>query len=111
MKTERQLVRQSMAGIVRENLLHIESQIARGVKVPYIHAEFANMGMVGNLWSFRKAITRARKKARAITESDPVKINAPEIEANTTKVSGIQGNDGDLDHYFKRASIFFKKGN
>lgn len=103
---------QSMAGIVRENLAEINVRIANGVRVAYIHAEFLNKGMVGNLWSFRKAITRARKLAlsvRVVATAAPEAMRKEALpEALTTANPMTEGGQEELDKYFVRKSIFNK---
>lgn len=115
------VVYQSMSGLVRENLTEINTRISNGVRVAYIHSEYVSKGMVGNLWSFRKALTRARKRVRMAAKTvDAMPVRTPQVSAKVTKEvvhqtpdeQGIEPNqdqNAGLDKYFKRKPIFKTK--
>ena len=127
MGTNKPLIKQSMHGLVRENLSEITIRISNGVRVAAIHSEYTSKGMGGTLWSFRKALTRARKRVRlaALNAGQQGRAQAHagpsgEVQPVTKEVNdGVQGEAGKsggreqsdpLDKYFKRESIFSKKG-
>jgi hypothetical protein len=137
MGTNEPPITQSMHGLVRENLSEITIRISNGVRVAAIHSEYKSKGMRGTLWSFRKALTRARNRLRlaaleagqvgrtqalggpngevqtgaALKESaqPATKEVNQEVQGNVSKSGGHEGSDH-LDKYFKRESIFSKKG-
>jgi hypothetical protein len=126
--------KQSMNGLVRERLAEINLKISYGVRVAAIHSEYAREGMGGNLWSFRQAITRARKRVRlgaiatGVGPQQQVHRNGGGLaatsqgatkEASAGVASTVQSEEqksgspatGDhLDKYFRRESIISKKG-
>ncbi len=137
MGTNKPLIKQSMHGLVRENLREITIRISNGVRVAAIHSEYTSKGMGGTLWSFRKALTRARKRVRLAalnageqsraqahagpsgevqTRAAPMESAQPVtkevndgVQGEASK-SGGRGESDPLDKYFKRESIFSKKG-
>lgn len=137
MATKKSSSKQSMNGLVRERLAEINLRISYGVRIAAIHSEYASNGMGGNLLSFRKAITRARKRLRleALDTGQRGRAQAPggpvgeahksaalkepaqpvskevtdEVQGEASR-SGGRGESDPLDKYFKRESIFSKRG-
>ncbi len=114
------IITQSMAGVVREHLAEIESKIKLGIRAAHIHEELiTSRGMTANLWSFRKAIARARKNDRStgIEMAVTVVPAAKEIKeikeinksADPAMTQNDQGVVKGLDKYFVRKSMFDNK--
>lgn len=117
MNTPSPAVSQSMAGIVREHLPEIEMKIQNGTSVAYLHyALITSKGVGGNLLSFRKAITRERRKEakRGTDGAVPLRETpvTPQAVHSTVAPATAQKSPAaaqGLDKYFTRKSMFDKR--
>jgi len=124
--------RLTMAAIVRAELASIEHWLDRGARLADIYDQCVAQGMVGSFRSFKKEIERARKRRRMkvgpnsdhtappvagtgaappviVSAAAVVKPPAADIAAPKAKTPG-QEPEINLDQFFRRKSIFDRKG-